>query len=82
MMSDHEDTDEDKLLDFKKAIHAVRRKREARNAQVTSGVVNDTVVPVSEDSLIPLHHIDTFAAARPIIHYETGCGVSPNALLP
>ena len=78
MTSDHEDADTDRLLDFKKAIHAVRRKREARSAQATSGVVNDTIVPVSRGSLIPLHHIDVFDAARPNISDKTGCGVYTN----
>ena len=66
MTSDHEDADADKLLDFKKAIHDVRRKREARSAQVTSGTVNDAIVPVSEKLPILLRYSDTSTA-------EHGC---------
>ena len=76
--SDHEDADADMLLDYKKAIRAVRRKQEARSAQASSGAENDAIVLVSEDSLIPLHRIDVFAAARPNIGDETGCGVYTN----
>ena len=78
MTSDREDAEADRSVGFKKAIYAVRRKREARSAQATSGVVNDTIVPVSSGSLIPLHHIDVFDAARPNNSDKTGCGVYTN----
>ena len=54
MTSDNEDADADKLLEFKKAMHAIRRKREARSAQATSSAVNDVIVLVSEELLMPL----------------------------
>ena len=52
--SDNEDADADMLLDYKKAIYAVRRKQEARSAQALSGAVSDAIVPVSEESLMLL----------------------------
>ena len=54
MTSDNEDADADKLLEFKKAMHAIRQKREARSAQATSSAVNDVIVLVSEELLMPL----------------------------